>query len=164
MISDWRTAKYLQISPLMLRKMPRFSPFSWSGMSSTLTVLVMNKPDWPCQHLKFYNKYFSGLAGILRRTAAFSPLQSPRKSEYEPSTDVFSFDMYSFTETADLDIEMQRFLSENSEDLWLQENVLYPYCCNVISPSGLKFTMFLPLEALSKRVKYEPPLSLLFAL
>lgn len=114
MISDWRTAKYLQISPLMLRKMPRFSPFSWSGMSSTLTVLVMNKPDWPCQHLKFYNKYFSGLAGILRRTAEFSPLQSPRKSEYEPSTDVFSFDMYSFTETADLDIEMQRFLSENS--------------------------------------------------
>lgn len=93
--------------------MPHFSLFSRSGMPSILTALVMNKPDWPCYHLKFYNKYFSALASI-RRTAEFSPLQSPSKSEYEPTVYIFSFDTHNFTETADLEFECKYVLPESS--------------------------------------------------
>jgi hypothetical protein len=50
-----------------IQKVACLSQFSWGGMSSILTALVMNKPDWPCYHLKFYNKYFSSLASILKR-------------------------------------------------------------------------------------------------
>lgn len=88
--------------------MPHFSPpSSSSGMSSTLTVLAMNKPDWLCCHLKFYNKYVSALAGILRRTAGTLSLQSPRKSEHEPTVDIFSLDIHNSAETAELKFEMQ---------------------------------------------------------
>lgn len=75
-------------------------------MSSTLTAFVMNNLDWFCYHLKFYNKYVSVLAGILRRTAEFTSLQSPRKSEYEPTVDTFSLDIHNFTESADLKFEI----------------------------------------------------------
>lgn len=90
--------------------MPHFSPpSSSSGISSTLTVLAMNRPDWLCYHLKFYNKYVSALAGILRRTAGTLSLQSPRKSEHEPTVDIFSLDIHNFAETADLKFEMQGY-------------------------------------------------------
>lgn len=88
--------------------MPHFSPPSnSSGMSSTLTVLAMNKPDWLCYHLKFYSKYVSALAGILRRTAGTLSLQNPKKSEHEPTVDIFSLDLHNFAEIADLKFEMQ---------------------------------------------------------
>lgn len=112
---------------------PIFPLFSWSGLPSILTALVMNKPDWLCYHLKFYNKYFSALASI-RRITEFSPLQSPSKSEYEPTVDIFSFDTHNFTETADLEFECKYVLPENSITTYGFRKVHYtpiavmPYC------------------------------------
>lgn len=127
----------------------RFSiQLKWHVFNSHSTCYEQTR--LPCYHLKFYNKYFSALASPLS-TAEFSPLQSPRKSEYEPTVDIFSFDIHNFTEIADLEYEMQRcFIWKFYKDLWLQGSPLYPYYYNAILPTGSEITMFLHLEALSQ--------------
>lgn len=134
-ISDWRTAKNLDFSP----DVQKDSSFSWSGLSSVLTALIMNKPDCPYYHLKFYNKYFTALASTLR-TAEFSPLQSPRKSEYvNPLLIYFLLTYTIFLKLLTWNMKYKDVLSENSTRTYGFRKVYYnpfavmPYCVLILN-------------------------------